>query len=594
LTVDSRNINLLNGGNMNMSGFTLSNTVGNTISMNAGSVSNVSNIVGSAGTSFNLTATSAGSFARPYGCVADGSGNIYSASLTGFVVRRTTPAGVTTTLAGSGTAAITDGTGTGASFSNIARGMCIDPTYSTIYIGDTYKFLRRIDIATGVVTTVAGNSGATATDGIGLSATFGALGGLTVDPSGRFIYASDLGAGTIRRITISNFAVTTIAGGAAGYVDGTGTGASFSGPIEVSIDPLGSNLYVADTYGNKLRRMTIPGYVVTTICGSGAASTVDGTGLTATMQSPTKMCIDPPGSNLYITDFGFSTLRRYTIATSNIITIAGASNAQTSTTGITGTSRLNWSGGVCVDPFGNIYVQDYVGGFLRLVVPVTTTVSFSNANLGIATATPAYTLDVTGTSRITSNLGVGVAPIATAGSINVANGYYVNGVQLAGGSAIATYSNSGAVLLADGTSTGLQGSSNLFFSNNTSLGIQTTTPATALDVNGGVTIRNGLRPLYSNVTANPLTVAANSYGTHFNITTSALAAITLPTITWASDSNAYWVFRNNTGTYLSITFTYTSAGTTAPTNPVTIPPANSVTVFLNYNAGVPSSNYVLF
>ena len=179
-------------------------------------------------------------------------------------------------------------------------------------------------------------------------------------------------------------------------------------------------------------------------------------------------------------------------------------------------------------------------------------------------------------------------------NVNVRGGYYVNGVQLAGGSAIATYSNSGAVLLADGTSTGLRGNSNLFFSNNTSLGIQTTTPATALDVNGGVTIRNGLRPLYSNVTTTPLTVAANAYGTHYNITTSALTAITLPTVSWISDSNAYWVFRNNTGTYLNITFTYTSAGTSAPTNPVTIPPANSVTVFLNYNVSGPTSNYVLF
>ena len=218
----------------------------------------------------------------------------------------------------------------------------------------------------------------------------------------------------------------------------------------------------------------------------------------------------------------------------------------------------------------------------------------SNGYLGVSTAAPAYTLDVTGTSRITSNLGVGVAPIATAGSINVANGFYVNGVALSGGTAISTYSNAGAVLFAMGTSTGIQGSSNLFFSNGSNLGIQTTTPATALDVNGGVTIRNGYRPLYSNVSSGTsLTVAANSYGTHFNITTSGLTAITLPTIVWASDSNAYWVFRNNTGTYLSITFTYTSAGTTAPTNPVTIPPANSTTMMLTYPGGS-TSNYVLF
>jgi hypothetical protein len=219
----------------------------------------------------------------------------------------------------------------------------------------------------------------------------------------------------------------------------------------------------------------------------------------------------------------------------------------------------------------------------------------SNGFLGVGTAAPAYTLDVTGTSRITSNLGVGVAPIATAGSINVANGFYVNGVALSGGTTISGSTTAGNVLLATGTSTGIQGNTNLFFNTTSNfLGVQTTTPATALDVGGGVTIRNGYRPLYSNVVTTTLNVAANSYGTHYNITTSSWAAISLPTIVWANDSNAYWVFRNNTGTYLNIAFTYTSAGTTAPTNPVTIPPANSVTMMLTYPGGGTTSNYVLF
>ena len=144
--------------------------------------------------------------------------------------------------------------------------------------------------------------------------------------------------------------------------------------------------------------------------------------------------------------------------------------------------------------------------------------------------------------------------------------------------------------------TGLFGNTNLFF-NGTALGIQTTTPVTALDVNGGVTIRNGLRPLYSNVAAASLssgvyTVPANAYGTHFNITTSAITGITIPTVTGATDSNAYWVFRNNTGGYESITFTYTTAGTSFPTNPVTIPPANSVVLMVTFPSSV--LGYVLF
>jgi len=154
----------------------------------------------------------------------------------------------------------------------------------------------------------------------------------------------------------------------------------------------------------------------------------------------------------------------------------------------------------------------------------------------------------------------------------------------------------GSVLTVATGGTGLFGNSNLFF-NGTALGIQTTTPVTALDVNGGVTIRNGLRPLYSNVITGSLssgvyTVPANAYGTHFNITTSAITGITIPTVTGATDSNAYWVFRNNTGTYLSTTFTYTTAGTSFPTNPVTIPPANSITLMVTFPSSV--LGYVLF
>jgi hypothetical protein len=141
---------------------------------------------------------------------------------------------------------------------------------------------------------------------------------------------------------------------------------------------------------------------------------------------------------------------------------------------------------------------------------------------------------------------------------------------------------------------GIFGNSNFVVAGVTGfVGIGTTTPATQLDVNGGVTIRNGYRPIYSNVTTSNLTVAANSYGTHFNITNSAFATMTLPTIVWAQDSNGYWVFRNNTSSYLSVTITYQGSYTSAPTNPVVIPPSNSTTIMVTFPGGS-SSNYVLF
>ena len=121
------------------------------------------------------------------------------------------------------------------------------------------------------------------------------------------------------------------------------------------------------------------------------------------------------------------------------------------------------------------------------------------------------------------------------------------------------------------------------------LGVGTAAPATQLDVSGGLTVRNGLRPLYMNVSGSSLTVPTNAFGTHYNITNSGFSALTLPTINWNNDSNGYWVFRNNTSSYLSTTVTYTTAGASAPTNPVVIPPANSTTIMVTN-----TSNYVLF
>jgi len=222
-----------------------------------------------------------------------------------------------------------------------------------------------------------------------------------------------------------------------------------------------------------------------------------------------------------------------------------------------------------------------------------------NITVGTISNGSATSNNIGGTTLSNTIVTVGAATTGavTSGSVNVSGGFFINGVAFTGGGGggtISNYYSNGAVLFATGTTTGLQGSSNLFYNTTSNfLGIQTTTPATALDVNGGVTIRNGLRPLYSNVSSGTsLAVAANAYGFHFNITTTSLNAITIPTVVPATDSNAYWVFRNNTGNYLSITFTYTTAGTTFPTNPVVIPPANSTTLMVTYPGSV--LGYVLF
>uniref|UniRef100_A0A6C0J3C6 Uncharacterized protein n=1 Tax=viral metagenome TaxID=1070528 RepID=A0A6C0J3C6_9ZZZZ len=107
-------------------------------------------------------------------------------------------------------------------------------------------------------------------------------------------------------------------------------------------------------------------------------------------------------------------------------------------------------------------------------------------------------------------------------------------------------------------------------------------------VAGGVTINNGYRPLYQKVVGTSQTLAA--FGIHYDITNSGFNALTIPSGINSNDSNAYWILRNNTSSYLSVAIT-NSAGGTAPSS-VTIPPANSVTLMFTYVSS--TSNYVLF
>ena len=173
-------------------------------------------------------------------------------------------------------------------------------------------------------------------------------------------------------------------------------------------------------------------------------------------------------------------------------------------------------------------------------------------------------------SNMPNNANITAAHVASAIPLTV----YAAPVSVGGNA------SAGNLLTATGPANGVYGNSNLTFNGK------------LLSVNGGLSLTNGYRPLYQKVTSSPLTVAANSYGTYYNITTSSLTAITLPTVVGSNDSNAYWVFRNNSGSGLSITFTYTTAGTTYPANPVSIPSASTVTMMVTYPSSV--LGYVLF
>ena len=252
----------------------------------------VTTLAGSTGGYMDATGTAA-KFYFPYGITTDGN-NLYVADSSNNRIRQIVIAtGAVTTLAGDGNFGYLDATGTAASF-NIPYGITTNGT--NLYVADTFNHrIRQIAIATGVVTTIAGDGTQGALDDTGTAAQFFRPIGVTTD--GINLYVVDSSNHRIRQIAIATGVVTTIAGSTIGYLDGTGTAARFTFPTGVSTD--GTNLYVADGTNNFIRQIVISTGEVTTIAGS-TVGNLDGPGTVAQFYAPSGITTD--GNNLYVVD----------------------------------------------------------------------------------------------------------------------------------------------------------------------------------------------------------------------------------------------------------------------------------------------------
>ena len=259
--------------------------------------------------------------------------------------------GIVSTIAGSpGVYGATDGTGAAASFA-LPTGITTDGT--SLYITDTNNMtIRKVDIATGNVTTLAGQTGERGTvDGVGSAARFTFPRGITTD--GTNLYVADTDNQTIRKIVIGTGLVTTLAGspGVYGSVDGTGTAARFFNPIGITTD--GTYLYIGDIRNYTLRKLELSSGVVTTLAGSpGISGYIDGTGGVARFGSPQHLTTD--GVNLYVSDMGNWKVRKIVIGTGQVTTLAG-NEMYISTRDGTGSSAFLDPGGITSDGI-NLYV----------------------------------------------------------------------------------------------------------------------------------------------------------------------------------------------------------------------------------------------
>lgn len=353
----------------------------------------VSTIAGTLGVVGNLNGPSPGlnSFAYPQGIAVDKTvatattGIIYVADTNNHLIRAITPAGVVTTLAGSGTATFADNTGTAASF-YFPQGIACDSA-GIVYIGDTENHRIRKITSAGVVTTLAGSGTATFADGSGTAASFKNPVGVAIDSTGN-VYVADTGNQIIRKITSAG-AVTTLAGtGSAttptiGSANGTGASASFYTPIGISVDS-SSNVFVADTNNRAIRKIT-PSGTVTTFVGAAGTGSLDGTGSAAGFNLPRGAVSDSAG-NLYVVDANNHTIRKIT-STGAVSTFAGLPGTAGYADGSGSNARFNTPGGIAIDSAGNLYVADSNNHRIRIIPTVGASAGTVSLFAGSGTAT---------------------------------------------------------------------------------------------------------------------------------------------------------------------------------------------------------------
>ncbi|HEY4290001.1 MAG TPA: hypothetical protein VGN00_23030 [Puia sp.] len=295
----------------------------------------------------------AAQFSNPRGLGTDGAGNVYVVDHSNSRIRKISPAGVVTTLAGS-TNGYADGMGAAAKFNN-PNSLAVDAA-GNIYVADAGNHRIRKITPAGMVSTLAGD---------GYTSTFYQPLGVAVDAAGN-VYVADTDNSRICKVSASGV-VTVLAGsaagggGSAGYADGMGTAAKFNGPNGVVVDASG-NVYVTDARNYLIRKIT-PGGSVSTLAGS-TQGYAEGTGAAARFENLTGPCIDAAG-NIYAGDIGNNRIRKITPG-GMVSSVAGGAPLGYAD-GPVATALFANPYATAVDAVGNIYVADVDNNVIRKI-----------------------------------------------------------------------------------------------------------------------------------------------------------------------------------------------------------------------------------
>jgi hypothetical protein len=398
------------------------------------------------------------------GMVVDSAGNLYYTL--GHAVFRLDTAGHDDLIAGSSAeSGSTEGFRTAARF-NYPMGLALDEGGS-LYVADTFNYTIRRISPDGIVSTVAGAPGQPgAGDGLGSAARFQSPSSVSLDAAGN-LYVLEIGI-KVRKISpagdVSTFAseavggtwsspgitvdrqgnvvvavepahkILTISptgtkrdlagwGAQPGTADGDGTAARFSSPIHAAMDDAGT-VYVSDPVNSTIRKISPTGTVTTWAGAAGVSGWVDGTVGDARFASPRGIAVDPEG-NVYVADSGNYVLRKISRA-GVVTTIAGRAGSAGLTDGDAATARFSFVEGIALGPNGTIYVTDSGSAVRRVSADGSVTTLAGGASWGTADGTGSaagfmgacsLTVDADGTAYVAEWVGCTIRKVTASGVV---------------------------------------------------------------------------------------------------------------------------------------------------------------------------------
>ncbi len=327
------------------------------------------------GTSFGDGPAALALLEDPTGIAVDNAGDVVTTLKIGKQVKRITAKGAVTTVAGVGPST-SGGDNIGATAAALLEpfGIVSDGA-GNLYVSDVIDTRIRKVSASGTITTVAGNGLFGSSANNGLPAEVGEPTGLAMDGNGNLYYCQGEES-LVRVITPQDVVKTDAGGGPANSLGdgGSATTASLRVPLGVAADGAG-NLYIADTYNNRIRRVDNQGNI-TTFAGMGAGgySGDNGPATSAQLYEPYQLAFDSSG-NLYVADEGNNRIREIapngtitTVAGNGVLGFAGDG-------GPANAAAIAAPTGIAVDAAGNLYIACYLSATIRMVSAATGVIS---------------------------------------------------------------------------------------------------------------------------------------------------------------------------------------------------------------------------